>query len=989
MKYYSTALLLSLVLVTTPSICQNPSQTERNNFIDRLEYGESLTVSALGTSLTGGRWRWFDVLQEGLEREYPRQCTFINEGVGASASSHPEGKSGIDKAMHLSISNPDVVFIEFAINDAYKPYDISVEESGNNLIEIINILKSKNPDIEIILQTMNLVIDMPEHGTSESTARSDLQSYLEIYRRIAQELNLLLIDHYPNWEKFYKDHGRDAYIQLVPDGIHPRLEAYRQILLPELKSSLIKTKWLGDGISEQMVIPELDHFLQVLNGKFRLMLCQYEKSQLLHQQAIGNNGLTTKGYDWRISTKTTPIEDDPTGMDVSIELTLQNGSIAQAGFAVAFDFTNWDFENYILLPAAVYNGNRHQIVNRGYAEGIDRKYLYQEDLSLMSVPIPHLSAKNGSISRLEVNSSNLATPAMCFFDKSRKMGFILLAEQKTANSDNGFIVEESTDRTKASFVLAAPGVRAKRPLFVGFAESRDRGVDFMNGDRIILNFNVYSFKCHDIPALLEKFMTIRKSLTGQNDPRNLIPLSQTAYWMTQRIDERWYADDHFQFYFPENANWISFGWIGGLINTYPMIALDDDFHFDRVKKTFDFAIPRAQGESGYFYGALNYDGKPFSRDGYPEIPEIVLTRKNADVLYWMIKQFELLKQQNRSDQINPTWHMNIKRLADAFVSTWVVHGQWGKSLDNQTGAVAEFNTSGGVMAIGGLALASEYYRNPGYLDIAKKSGNYYFDEYFVKKGFTNGGCADILHNADSETAAGLMTSLITLYEVTEDRTWLQKSRSVANLCATWTTSYDYELPEHTELAQLGAKLAGIYWASTQNKHGAPGICTNSGDALFKIYRATGLTRYADLLKDIIHAHGESIRPGGYTNERLTYCDAESQGERGNHVTGWNELNGLLMALEIPGIHIITDSGKRYVFDHLEIDELKEIDGEMILGIHNPTPFDAKTRLLVESVKQSQKPLKINAFTKWPIIEVPTNETVNIKIDASGNCILLK
>jgi len=122
---------------------------------------------------------------------------------------------------------------------------------------------------------------------------------------------------------------------------------------------------------------------------------------------------------------------------------------------------------------------------------------------------------------------------------------------------------------------------------------------------------------------------------------------------------------------------------------------------------------------------------------------------------------------------------------------------------------------------------------------------------------------------------------------------------------------------------------------------------------------------------------------------LTYCDAESQGERGNHVTGWNELNGLLMALEIPGIHIITDSGKRYVFDHLEIDELKEIDGEMILGIHNPTPFDAKTRLLVESVKQSQKPLKINAFTKWPIIEVPTNETVNIKIDASGNCILLK
>ena len=118
------------------------------------------------------------------------------------------------------------------------------------------------------------------------------------------------------------------------------------------------------------------------------------------------------------------------------------------------------------------------------------------------------------------------------------------------------------------------------------------------------------------------------------------------------------------------------------------------------------------------------------------------------------------------------------------------------------------------------------------------------------------------------------------------------SRNAANLAATWITSYDYELPKSTELGRLGTKLAGIVWASTQNKHGAPGICTSSGDPLFKIYRATGNRLYADLLRDIMHAHAESVRPGGYTNERLTYCDADSRGERGSHVTGWNELNGI-------------------------------------------------------------------------------------------------
>ena len=40
----------------------------------------------------------------------------------------------------------------------------------------------------------------------------------------------------------------------------------------------------------------------------------------------------------------------------------------------------------------------------------------------------------------------------------------------------------------------------------------------------------------------------------------------------------------------------------------------------------------------------------------------------------------------------------------------------------------------------------------------------------------------------------------------------------------------------------------------------PGICTPSGDALFKIYRATGDRRYAELLRDIVHAHAEGIKP---------------------------------------------------------------------------------------------------------------------------------
>lgn len=47
------------------------------------------------------------------------------------------------------------------------------------------------------------------------------------------------------------------------------------------------------------------------------------------------------------------------------------------------------------------------------------------------------------------------------------------------------------------------------------------------------------------------------------------------------------------------------------MNTYPMLALGDAEHLQKVKNTFDFALPRAKGKSGYYYDVLGADGKPF------------------------------------------------------------------------------------------------------------------------------------------------------------------------------------------------------------------------------------------------------------------------------------------------------------------------------------------------------------------------------------------
>jgi len=711
-----------------------------------------------------------------------------------------------------------------------------------------------------------------------------------------------------------------------------------------------------------------------VNKNIRLLECSYNEAELKHCEEINPSS------NWEVRTEQTMANG---GKLYTFSFTARR-DMKDAGVAVAFDRYGWTSDNYVMIPSSVYNGNRQRIVNRSYATGLDKTDYNRKDLALTSNPIPQLSPEFGAPSRLEINVSNAATPAMTMLERGKKSGTILLTDQGIEWDkqllDHALIVEETPDRSIASFVVSAPGVRERKPEFIGFSKSPDRGIQVKKGDRIVIRVTEITFPCEDVPVLLARFMKDRKLHTAGEAPRNLMPMSEVLTRMVRNIDDRYYVGDQWEYYCPENADWISYGWIGGLMNTYPMLALGDEDHLRKVKNTFDFGLPRAKGKSGYYYDVLGSDGKVLYRDAAVNNPGIGLTRKNGDVLYWMVKQFMLLKEQGKANVIDAGWETNVRLLADAFVNTWKKQGTWGNYLDVETGNVAVYNTTSGAMAVAGLALASEYYNNPAYLEVACEAAADYYDN-FALVGFTSGGCGDILQNADSETAVALLTSLMTLYEITGKEQYLKQAGDLANLCATWTVSFPYRLPEDTPLAKLGANLTGAVWASTQNKHGAPGFCTQSGDALFKLYRSTGDTSYAELLRDVIHAHAEGVQPNGKITERLTYCDADSRGSRGDGgKTGWNETNGAMMALEIPGIYVRTDIGSLYVFDHVEAKIVKQSNKQLVLQITNPTAYDATVTIFAENAEESVRPLGDNAFLQWKDkVTVKAGKSVNYKL----------
>ncbi len=173
---------------------------------------------------------------------------------------------------------------------------------------------------------------------------------------------------------------------------------------------------------------------------------------------------------------------------------------------------------------------------------------------------------------------------------------------------------------------------------------------------------------------------------------------------------------------------------------------------------------------------------------------------------------------------------------------------------------------------------------------------------------------------------------------------------------------------------------GCVWANVQNKHAAPGICTFSGDSLFRLYRYTKDTFCLDLCRDIAHAIPNFVcRPdrliptregltlgSGWINERVNMSDWEGKQSIGEVFYGscWPETSLALTYAQLPGIYIDMAARRIWVLDHVSA-KLTEEERGLSLSIENPTAYDAQVKCFAESGNGSiiQKILKIKSHAK--------------------------
>jgi lysophospholipase L1-like esterase len=219
--------------------------TAQGTVIQRLERGDHLNIVAIGTSLTATSFNaqnWFAQAGAWLQTKYPGQVTLSNRAVSGEISAilPPRWTQGGPWQLEqvLANDNPDVVFIEFAINDAYKAVNFTPAVSANNLKTLIDRINTwaanRSKAVDIIVQTMN------NTGPSYAALENDTAPYYQAWREQAAASKVLLIDHEPNWIHLYNSQPDHAtWKSYITDDIHPNTQGITTVILPEIQRVLM------------------------------------------------------------------------------------------------------------------------------------------------------------------------------------------------------------------------------------------------------------------------------------------------------------------------------------------------------------------------------------------------------------------------------------------------------------------------------------------------------------------------------------------------------------------------------------------------------------------------------------------------------------------------------------------------------------------------------------------------------------------------------
>lgn len=288
------------------------------------------------------------------------------------------------------------------------------------------------------------------------------------------------------------------------------------------------------------------------------------------------------------------------------KLEMLSGTEVEVALALDITFTGWHRDCYLLMPGAVYAGNRFSCRPYRYPPMLTEP----SDLGLGKGPfitdVPRLN-DGDEASVIQLLSGGMASPHVGIFDPRLKQGLLVMFDPFRQGRESGVVFRESSDRRKATLSLSSPGVRAgtRYVCCTTQAVSRDRGCDLKPGDSLSLRVGLSDFSGEAVPDLFDHLLQSRTCMTGPVEFTHELPFS--AAWdilETKYNRDNWNPEGYYRVGMGENRHQdFQTGWVGGLMNTLALLHEGSELSCQRALRTLDFVLARGgSGPSGFFHG---------------------------------------------------------------------------------------------------------------------------------------------------------------------------------------------------------------------------------------------------------------------------------------------------------------------------------------------------------------------------------------------------
>lgn len=187
-----------------------------------ITFGDSITEGTYGGALSTETYPF--VLGQMLHQKQI-DAKVINKGIPGETA--PEGLNRFE--MDVIALKPDIVLIMYGANDAFiqpghNAPAVSPADFSKAILKMVNRLADMSilPVLMTTTPVSRLDFYMADDAGFLERIKLSLETHIKEVRKIAQDKQVLLVDHYKAWLQMDKLKGiLKAYL---PDGVHPNAE---------------------------------------------------------------------------------------------------------------------------------------------------------------------------------------------------------------------------------------------------------------------------------------------------------------------------------------------------------------------------------------------------------------------------------------------------------------------------------------------------------------------------------------------------------------------------------------------------------------------------------------------------------------------------------------------------------------------------------------------------------------------------------------------